>query len=103
MGLRQFVASDSIRRFARLGCLSAARMCVPVSDSKLHNGEGIVMRDQLALLDTTSDRVSAFAAALTALSVEHGIGLAQPATLFLLESDDYDRRYVINGDEIEFA
>jgi hypothetical protein len=63
------------------------------------------MRDQLALSDSasTDKRVATFAAELTKLSTESGIGLAQPVTLFLMDSDDYDRKYVVKDDQLEFV
>jgi hypothetical protein len=50
-----------------------------------------------------TDRMDSFTKELTDLSIKWGVGLAQPTTPFLMESDDYDRQYRWVGDAIEFA
>ena len=65
------------------------------------------MPDDLSLIEAIAlpdaERAHSFARELTNLSIKWRIGIAQPFTLFLMECDDYDRRYVLRDSDAEFV
>lgn len=44
------------------------------------------------------DRANAFLAALTELSIEHGIAIGGTPVLFMMEREDYDSAYSIDAE-----
>ncbi len=44
------------------------------------------------------DRANAFLAALTELSIQHGIAIGETPVLFMMEREDYDSAYSIDAE-----
>lgn len=65
------------------------------------------MPDDLGTVETIKnsdiERVNSFKNELTQLSIKLGIGIANPITLFVMERDDYDRKYILNAGDLEFV